>query len=213
VTKREKETKREYNTLSDSWVKRFIITHLITTWHDDKMRLTAKLFTLVWRALQCVADALRQRLEWVVESCQMTEQSQAEGKCRKMFINHVTCTTSVSCFLTGTERSPPVALFPSSGSYSYITYPVDCAVNTLIPSCSGSSDTPHLTSTCGPHGDGTADPDCVMTTSYPLSCTGKNLKQDVFTFCWCSCQQGWLTMSNKVTAGWSVGIHRFSWTG
>lgn len=37
--------------------------------------------------------------------------------------------------------------------------------------------------------------------SYLLSYTGRNLKQDVFTFCWCSCRLVWLTMSDKVTTG------------
>ncbi len=46
--------------------------------------------------------------------------------------------------------------------------------------------------TCRPRGNRNHDPDCVPASSYLPSCTGRNLKQGVFTFRWCSCQLGWL---------------------
>lgn len=71
--------------------------------------------------------------------------------------------------------------------------------DTLIhcyPSC---WDSKHLLNTHHPRGNLTADPVCVMAVSYPLSYTGRNLKQRGFTFCRCSHQLGWLITSDKVT--------------
>lgn len=71
--------------------------------------------------------------------------------------------------------------------------------DTLIhcyPSC---WDSKHLLNTRHPRGNLTADPACVTAVSYPLSYTGRNLKQRGFTFCRCSHQLGWLITSDKVT--------------
>lgn len=63
--------------------------------------------------------------------------------------------------------------------------------DTLIhcyPSC---WDSKHLLNTRHPRGNLTADPACVTAVSYPLSYTGRNLKQRGFTFCRCAHQLGY----------------------